>query len=167
MGTPGFDFISGYGFIAAEEAMGTIANPSPTLIRLNLDNLDTENYSPGEVEFTLIVEGRFLDGSSVVFFRGEELETIVLNDSTAIVQIPAFIGNPPIWVYTPPGPLTNGTDGGTSNILTFFDPTLTDVLISTAPSEKRYGEPLPDFTFTAKVIETGIWLQTQHHDEPG
>ncbi|MCA9056761.1 MAG: S8 family serine peptidase, partial [Planctomycetaceae bacterium] len=54
MNSPGFDFTSGYGFISAYNALAAIANPIPILDNLNLDNLNTEIYQPGDIEFTLI-----------------------------------------------------------------------------------------------------------------
>ena len=135
----------GAGFITSFEAASSFANPDPQLIRFNLDNL-VGGQNPGEVEFTLIVEGEFFTDSTLIYFRGEVLDPISQTDSTITVIIPPFEGNPAIWVQTPP--MTNsGLDGGTDSLF-FSDPVLTAVKIKVDELSKEYGEALPAFSFT-------------------
>ena len=62
MGTPGFDFSTGAGFINADAAMRTFAAPDPTLIQL----IVPQNTTPGPAPFTLTVTGLNLSPTSVV-----------------------------------------------------------------------------------------------------
>ena len=156
MEAPGFDFNTGNGYISSVSALEAFSNPTPNLLRFDLSNLDTAVYDPGEIEFTLILEGEYFDETTVVLFRGEELPTLILNDSTASAIIPTFVGNPEIWVYTQP--LTNGPDGGPSDTLTFTDREILDVLVTANDVTRRYGESNSDFNFTAKIQESGEQL---------
>ena len=117
MSTPGFDFISGAGFLRADEAMATFAAPTPVITSLDIPSGTT----PGTTPFIVTVEGGFLNPQSVVIVRGVEVPTVILNNNQAQADIPAFTGNPPIQIYTPP--ITpNGNDGGYSDSLFFFAP---------------------------------------------
>lgn len=137
--------IMGAGFVTSFEAASSFANPDPELIRFNLDNL-VDGQNPGDVEFTLIVEGEYFTDSTIIYFRGQQLDPITQTDSTITVVIPPFEGNPAIWVQTPP--LTNsGLDGGTDSLF-FSDPVLTPVTIKVNEVNKKYGEALPAFSFS-------------------
>ncbi|HXS56986.1 MAG TPA: S8 family serine peptidase, partial [Hanamia sp.] len=107
MGTPGFDFISGYGFIQADVALRTFATPKPLIVKLVLPD---STIKPGTAPINITVQGNFLDPASTVLFRGEPLPTTPINATEAKVTIPSFIGNPPIQVYTAPLS-SSGLDG--------------------------------------------------------
>lgn len=146
MNAPGFDFSSGYGFINADSAMRTFANPLPSLIQLVIPPATV----PGEAPFTLTVTGTNLSPNSVVQFRGEPLPTTVVNSSTATTVIPAFFGNPAISVFTPPIS-SSSLDGGYSDSLYFFDPVKKQITVTANPQTKKYAEALPVFTATVLV----------------
>lgn len=140
---------SGAGFINAFAAASSFANPSPVLARLNTDDL-SGGQNPGEVEFTLVAEGSFFTDETLLYFRGEVLTPISRTETSITVSIPPFVGNPVIWVQTPP--LTNsGKDGGADSLY-FFDPVRTPVAIKVEESTKKYGEALPAFTFTTDPV---------------
>jgi len=154
MDVTGFDFNTGYGLIQGDAAMATLAEPSPQLIQL----LWPDDVTPGEVPFTLTVEGRYLTENVQILFRGDPLEITARRDNgDNITQIdatlPPFIGNPPIQAYNPPNALTNGLDGGTTEPLYFFTPQKTTVTIKTDFTEKVYGEELPAFTYSIIMPE--------------
>ncbi len=147
MGTPGFDFNTGYGFVQANTAMRTFATPKPEINDLQLLLPPT---TPGPTPVVLTVQGNYLDAQSIINFRGNPLTTTVVNANTLSATIPAFTGNPAIQVYTPPVSV-NGTDGGLSNSLYFFTPVKKHVVITAGNKVKRYGEKLPAFTATVTV----------------
>lgn len=145
---PGFDFSSGFGFINADASMRTFAAPNPALIQLVIPPATT----PGQAPFQLTVTGFNLSPTSVIYFRDIPLTpTNVVNSGTATVTIPAFMGNPPIKVVTPPN-ITGGLDGGTSNILNFFDPVKKKILVTANNVSKKYAQQLPAFTTNVRVI---------------
>ncbi|MDF1573490.1 MAG: S8 family serine peptidase, partial [Bacteroidales bacterium] len=80
----GFDYQSGYGFIQADAAILTFANPLPEIREIHLP----ENIIPGEVEFSATISGNYFTGTSVVMLREIELPTSFVNDSTLQAQIP-------------------------------------------------------------------------------
>ncbi|NQU33855.1 MAG: S8 family serine peptidase, partial [Bacteroidetes bacterium] len=100
--------IGGSGFIQADAALKSFANPIPVLD----PNPFTVVPVPFEnISFDLIIKGNyFVVGKTQVLFRGEPLSIINATDTTLKVFIPAFTGNPAIQVYTPP--FDNGEDGG-------------------------------------------------------
>ena len=164
MGAPGYDVNNGYGFVLADDVIGSFSNPSPNLIQFNLANLDP-TQEPGDVEFVVIIEGEYFTEESVVIFRDEELETTFIDENTLEATIPEFIGNPPIYVFTPPNSLTNGSDGGDSNVLTFDDPVILDVEVKADDVTRRYGEANPaTLTFTTDVDDTGNPLSQEELD---
>ena len=147
MDATGFDFNTGYGFIQANTAMRTFATPTPVINDLQLLVPPT---TPGPAPVVLTVQGNYLDGQSVINFRGNPLPTTVVSPTTLSATIPAFTGNPAIQVYTPPVSV-NGTDGGLSNSLYFFTPIKKHVVITAENKVKRYGEKIPAFTVTVTV----------------
>ncbi|AFD07434.1 MBG domain-containing protein [Solitalea canadensis] len=141
MNTPGFDFISGNGFIRADVAIQSLAAAKPELIRL----LVPENVAPGNEPFTLTLRASYLSATTKVLFRDDTLATNYVNDSTATAPIPEFTGNPSIRAYTPSKSPT-GRDGGVSNSITFFEIQKKNVKIKAENKIIRYGEQLPVFT---------------------
>ena len=159
------NFADGFGFISAINAIDGFANPSPQLIALNLENLDTSIYAPGDTSFTLILEGAYFGDETVVFFRDDTLDNVtIINDSTAEVTIPSFIGNPPLYVLNAQAPNTNGNDGGSSDTLTFSDPVFEDIVIKVDNTTKKYGVPIPALSFSVVFAETGLPIPQEHLD---
>jgi hypothetical protein len=146
MEAPGFDFLSGAGFIRADSAVNRIASSTANLIRLVVP----DNVTPGLAPFDVTVKGNFLSPETEILFRGTPVTTTILNDSTAVASIPAFTGNPAITAYT--APITpSGKDGGLSNAITFFDIVKKHIVITADNKTKLYGEAIPTFTSTIKV----------------
>ncbi|MBX2814605.1 MAG: S8 family serine peptidase [Saprospiraceae bacterium] len=131
----------GAGFVSAFSTLESFANPAPDISKLDLSALGP-NPSEGGV---IVIEGSFFNDQTQVFLRDMELEVLAgSTDSTLIVEIPPFLGNPPIWIYN--APLANG-DGGADTTYT-NDPVITDVQISSISKMKKYGEALPPLSFT-------------------
>jgi subtilisin family serine protease len=148
MGSPGYDPASGFGFIQADAALLTMANPSPVISELVYDN----TLIPGMDSITVTIIGQFLTEGSQIYFNGEPLgtETTVEGDTIAVSIIPPFSElYPMIQVYNPPHAMTNGTDGGLSNPLYFN--TKETLLVTIDDKNKKYGESLPQFTATYSV----------------
>lgn len=141
MNTPGFDYISGNGFIRADVAIQSLAAAKPELIRL----LVPENVTPGGESFTLTLRASYLSANTKVLFRDDTLATNYVNDSTATAPIPEFTGNPAIRAFTPSKSPT-GKDGGVSNSITFFEIQKKNVRIKAENKTMLYGENLPSFT---------------------
>jgi hypothetical protein len=157
MDTPGYDPASGAGFIQADAALQTLANPSPFVTEISYD----ESLTPGLDEILLTIYGQFLNGESQVYFNGEPLEgSSTLEGDTAITAtIPPFDALfPEIQVYNPPLAGTNGLDGGLSNPLYFN--TKTTILVSIQDTAKTYGALLPEFsaTYTLETPDTSVVL---------
>ncbi|MEP7109841.1 MAG: MBG domain-containing protein [Ferruginibacter sp.] len=152
MGTPGFDFTSGYGFINADSAMRTFAKPDPTLDTLVFPS----SVVPGKSSFTLTVRGTNLSYNSIINFRGVPLETKVLNPGEATAEIPAFTGNPAISVYTPPFSLSN-RDGGSSDSMYFFKGAKKKIIVTADIITKKFAQQLP--SLTATVLVDSVLLQ--------
>jgi subtilisin family serine protease len=88
MREPGFDFGSGYGFIRSDLAIQEMAAATPSLIRLVVPT----GVTPGSVPFNVTVKANYLSTDTKILFRGIEVPTTFLNDSTALAAIPAFTG---------------------------------------------------------------------------
>jgi hypothetical protein len=158
MDSPGYDPASGYGFIKADAALFTLANPSPLISGLSYDT----TLMPGFDSIQITISGNYLTAGSQVYFDGEpvESETIILGDTAAISIIPPFSGlYPKIQVYNPPSPLTNGTDGGLSDPIYFT--TKETLLVIIDNKNKKYGEILPEFTasYSVETLEESLTLE--------
>ncbi len=152
MGTPGFDYSSGYGFVNADSAMRTFAKPDPSLIKL----LVPTNTTPGPAPFTLTITGLNLSSTSVIKFRDSALVTTIVNSDTATAVIPAFNGDPAISVYTPPIS-SSGLDGGSSDTLKFFGVIKKNIVVKADNKTKKYAQLLPGLTAT--ILVDGVELQ--------
>ena len=147
MDVAGFDFNTGYGLVDAGAAMSTFAAPNPEII--SLTPTDT-TIIPGTQPIAVIVQGNFLTTQSVILFRGVPLTTTVISSTQVSATVPAFTGNPPIQLYTPPiTPSLN--DGGYSDSIFFYAPVKKNVVIVADSKSKKYGEKLPDFTASIEV----------------
>ncbi len=144
----GYNFESGAGFINADAAMRSFAAPDPSLIQLVVP----ANTTPGTTPFTLTITGLNLSPTSVVRFRDSSLTLLYLSSGrdTATAEVPAFIGDPAISVYTPPL-FSNGIDGGTSDTLKFFGVAKRDVVVKADNKTKKYAQSFPEFTFSVTV----------------
>jgi hypothetical protein len=143
MYSTGYDPASGAGFIQADAALGTLANPSPYITGIYYDT----TLTPGVDPIVITIYGQFLTGESQIYFNGAPLEnaTIVLGDTAVSNTVPVFEDRyPMIQVYNPPMAGTNGTDGGLSNPLYFT--TKETIVVSIDDKAKKYGEVMPEFT---------------------
>ncbi|MBI1341739.1 MAG: S8 family serine peptidase [Terrimonas sp.] len=145
MNTPGFDFATGAGFVNADSAMRTFAAPDPTLIRLVVPQYVT----PGPAPFELTVTGENLSSTSIVKLGETELSTTYQNSELLTAEVPAFIGDPVITVYTPS--LTNAGDGGTSEGLKFTGVPKRNIVITADNKSTKYAQAFPAFTATITV----------------
>lgn len=145
MNTPGYDAATGAGYILADSALMDLANPAPYITHISYDT----TLTPGVDTLQLTIYGEYLTDGSTVWLDGVPLTNgVVINGDTAIITVVTpFSGlYPPIQVYNPPMPGTNGTDGGLSNPLYFT--TKETILVTVDNKSKKYGEVLPAFTAT-------------------
>jgi subtilisin family serine protease len=158
MYTPGYDPLSGAGFIQADAALQTLANASPIITSIFYDT----TLVPGIDPILLTVYGEFLTEDSEVWFNGAALEeeSILEGDTAIVATIPPFDELfPEIQVYNPPLEGTNGLDGGLSNSLYFN--TKQTILVEIGSVEKRYGEEIPLFSasYTISNPDSSITLE--------
>jgi hypothetical protein len=156
METPGFDFISGHGLINIDLVMRSFAAPTPSLNTLVVPTT-TPPTIPGNSVFTVTVLGDNFSTNSILYFRDSALASTVILDTVngiATAIIPEFDDNPPIRMYTPPYPTTNGLDGGFSNSLFFFD---ANISIRVDSITKKYSQQVP--ALTAKVYINDVLLE--------
>lgn len=141
MESPGFDLVSGAGFVQADAALRSFAAPTPSITGLVIpDTVET----PGLYPFDVSVKGNYLSSSSVILFRGVALPTTITGTTIASATVPAFTGNPAIQVYTPPV-TPAASDGGYSDSLFFFSPVKKSITVTAKDKVKKFGEVLPVF----------------------
>ena len=146
MYSSGFDFKSGYGFINADAAMRSFANPTPFIDEL----IVPANAIPNSTSF--IVKGSNLSNNSKIYYGNTELPTTVLNNNEATALVPVLTGNQPIRVHTP-SKTVSGLDGGFSNSLYFFSKHVT---VIANDATRKYGEVT---TLTPTVLVDGVLLE--------
>jgi hypothetical protein len=145
MGVPGYDAATGFGFIQTDNAIATFAMPSPRITKMTVPS----GITPGQSVFKVVVEGEFLNVTSVVYLKGIPLPTTLLSSTKVEAIVPVFGGNPPLQIYNPP--ITpSGLDGGFSNALYFFPKT--KITIQADNKTKLYGQTLPDLTATVTSL---------------
>lgn len=159
MSSPGYDAASGAGFILADSALLSLANPKPNLNALSYDN----TLTPGIDEIWVTVEGEYIDSESTIWFNGAPLEgeSVVESNTSISAFIPPYEdSNPKIQVFNNPKVGTNGLDGGLSNPL-YFLPEQT-ILVEVDDQNKKYGQSLPDFTasYSLETSEGFVPLET-------
>ena len=89
MNVPGYDEVSGFGFLQAQEVLLDIANPIPALMSYELpDGLDSASI--GSTSFEIVINGRFITDSTVVMFGDQMLETTVLGDTSVSAIVPTL-----------------------------------------------------------------------------
>lgn len=148
MGTPGFDLESGAGFILADSALLSLANPSPHLDRLSYDT----TLTPGVDDIWVTIHGEYLKSGAAVWFNGAPLqgESVIQGDTAISALISAYDDlYPAIQVYNQPKEGTNGLDGGLSNPLYFT--TKQTIIISVDDQAKKYAQLMPEFTASYSV----------------
>ena len=148
MGTPGFDYVTGYGMIRPYEALKTFAAPIPEIIAVT-----PHITAPPSTPVTITVSGIGLSSTSKIFFNDVELATSNIGGQL-IATIPAFTGNPPLTVYN--APITNNGDGGFSEPYYLLSGNNPQIEIIALNKSKRYGEKLP--AFTAEIKLDGVTL---------
>ena len=110
--------LGGAGFINIEKVFKTVANQTPKLLNIILE----EGKVPGieTVGVTILGEYFLSEDETKVIFDGKELDVISITDTEIVVQVDPFIANPCLIVNTiakTPG----GTDGGDSNCLQLLE----------------------------------------------
>jgi hypothetical protein len=133
--------VMGNGFLSAYNTLLGYANPSPSITQLDLTGFTGTPEEGG----TLVIKGEFfVEGTTEVYFRDQQLTPTDVTDSTITVVIPPYSGgNPAIWVLN--NAIADG-DGGADTAY-FSDPVITTIDIIANDTTKRFGEELPAFTF--------------------
>ena len=150
MGTPGFDFESGYGFVRADEALLSFSNPTPALYQLQLQDTTLD---PGIDSLVVLLEGDYFTTDVAILLRNDTVPTSLVNSSTIQATIPPFTGNPAITACLGPKS-SSGLDGGCSDTLLFFAPTKMDVQVIVHNQTKKYSQDIPELTFDVLVDDT-------------
>ena len=147
MVTPGFDQTSGNGFIQADQALLTFAEPKPELTQIIYQ--DT-NQTPGLDTLDISLKGNFMTSGSILLFRDDTISSTFLNSTEIEAKIPPFNGNP--WLRVVNAPISSSLlDGGYSDSLFFFSTVKKKILVIADQQSKRYGEAIPSLTFTVLV----------------
>ena len=147
MDVPGFDLNTGHGFVNIDSSMRTIANPTPLVISLELED---SSLVPGAQPMDILIHGSYFSIGSVVLFGTDTLQTTVVSNTLATTTIPAFTDNKLVSVYTPPISLL-GTDGGVSNSISITGIPKKTITIIADNKSKKYAAVMPAFTTTILV----------------
>lgn len=144
---PGFDLESGAGAIQADAAMLTMANARPIITAL----ISPPGLQPSNTtDFTLRVTGQYLNAATKVYVRGAAIPTVFVNSTEVTATVSGSISDdPPIQLYNPPKS-PSGLDGGLSEALFLFS-SRKAVVVKADSKTKKFGEPLPTFTFSVTV----------------
>lgn len=147
MHSNGFDFESGAGFVQADLALLSFANPNPEVVQLM--QLDT-TLTPGTDTLEVLVEGNYFTPSTVILMRDDTLTTSYINSSEIQAMVPPFNGNPAIRGYN--APITSSLlDGGYSDTLLFYAPIKKNIQVIADNKHKLFSEVIPELTFTVLV----------------
>ena len=153
MDAPGFDFHTGYGFIQADAALRTIANPSPQIISLEFINPD---LTPGAQPMEVLIHGNYFSQDTKIIFGKDTLPTQINTNSLATVTLPVFYSDKLISAYTPfitPSEL----DGGISSHIAINGIPKKNITIIANNKTREYGTVMP--TFTSTILVDGDSLQ--------
>lgn len=147
IGSGTYDANYGNGFIQADAALFSIANPAPVLY-------DISNIvgNPGIEPVTITVTGSYFTPETSVYFNGSIMSTTVdLEAGILQAELPPFAElYPPITAYNPPREGTNGKDGGMSNALYFTQkPTIVGTFEDTS---KTYGQSMPEVSMSYEIV---------------
>jgi hypothetical protein len=147
MDVPGFDYKTGYGFVQADSAARTLANPTPVLTGLQFSD---PSLVPGAQPMDVTVLGNYLSSSTKIILGSDTLPTTVINNNTAIATLPAFDGVELLSSYTTPKS-PSGLDGGLSNSISITGIIKKNITIKADNKSKKYGAVFPAFTATIFV----------------
>ncbi len=147
MNTGGFDFTTGNGFIQADAAVRTFANPRPQISQLEFVD---PNLIPGAQPMQLIVRGNYLSAGTRIIFGTDTLPTTVTGTSQAITTIPVFYSDKLVSAYTAPR-TTSLLDGGISNSISITGLPKKNITVIANNKTKKYAAGLPVFTSTILV----------------
>ncbi|MEJ2593763.1 MAG: S8 family serine peptidase [bacterium] len=144
IGSGSYDPAYGNGFIQADMALFSFANPAPVL-----DYLTTESGGvPGAEVVTITLQGRYFTENTILYFDGMEITGAMVDpaNGTITAEIPPFTElYPPITAYNPPV-TPSLKDGGMSNALYFTQkPTIAGNMNDVT---KYFGEVMPDVNLT-------------------
>ena len=153
MDSPGFDYRSGHGFIQADEALRSLANPTPEISRLEF--LDT-TLVPGQQPMEVIIHGHYFSPQTKVIFGNDTLPTQITNGNLGSAILPVFYSSKLIRAYTP-SKSPSALDGGLSNSIAIDGIPKKNVTVVANSTTKKYGESLP--AFTATILVDGDSLQ--------
>ncbi|MDZ7606894.1 MAG: MBG domain-containing protein [Cyclobacteriaceae bacterium] len=157
MGVPGYDVVSGNGFVQANRVLSGFANPVPQLngISVNQQVVAGEEYT----NIILTADGDYFTPESKIIVRDDTIQATFISSSEISATI-ILNGDPGISVYTPPRNGTNGSDGGSSVVRKIFDVEKMVVTIKSDNQTKYYLEELPEYTYTATGLPEGITLES-------
>ena len=147
MGTPGFDFNTGYGFMQADAALRTIANPSPQINSLEFTNPD---LTPGAQPMEVLIHGNYFSPDTKIIFGNDTLATQINSFTLATVTLPVFYSDKLISAYSP-SITPSALDGGISNSIAINGIPKKNIAIKANNQTKKFGTVLPSFTSTILV----------------
>ncbi len=157
MGAPGVDKESGAGFIQADQALLSFANPKPDLYQISF--LDTTQI-PGIDTTQINISGNYFTPSSILLLRDDTIKINYTSSSKAEASLPPFNGNPAIRIYNKPIS-SSLLDGGLSDTLLLFSPIKKTVQVIAHSKEKKYSEAIPNLTFEV-LVDSIIHDSTQY-----
>ena len=134
---------TGYGFIQADAAIATFAAPKPEIGELIL----SLGSIPGKSTIRITVKGNNFIAETSITMNKEVLKTTFVSATEVIATIPVFSGDPAIQAYNPPIS-SSKLDGGYSNSFYFSRPYKDTLTFVAENAAKKYGEPVPSFTYT-------------------
>jgi hypothetical protein len=158
----GWNYKAGHGLVQPYAAIRTFASPTPRIDELVYDR----EYTPGETPLTLQVKGEHFTDNTVIYYRGQPVQTEVVDDNTleANITIVSAIRSA-INVYNPPFPGTTTANGGFSNTLYLFSDAKLKVVLKADDKQKKYGEVLPPNTMSIYVNDDPLAVFNQKFNE--
>lgn len=158
----GWNYKAGHGLVQPYAAIRTFASPTPRIDELVYDR----EYTPGETPLTLQVKGEHFTDNTVIYYRGQPVQTDVVDENTleANLTIEAAIRSA-INVYNTPVPGTIVANGGFSNTLYLFSDAKLKVVLKADDKQKKYGEVLPSNTMSIFVNGDPLAVFNQKFNE--
>ena len=147
MDSSGNNANSGHGFIQADKALQTLANPFPVVDSVHLQD---SAYTPGTDPVTVVIDGSYFRDDAKVIFQYDTIPAVITNGTRLTAVIPPFNGNPPLTIYNPPL-ITNGVDGGVSDSTYLKSGTPLNVKITVNSASKYFGEIIPGYTIDVTI----------------
>jgi hypothetical protein len=155
MGTPGFDYSSGFGLINTTAALNTFANPKPTIKKF----YSTDSLNPGTAmpmpasisRFALLIDGENFLPTTRVYFNDSLIASHYLNENRIWARIDSFTGNPKIKLVTDAKSISN-QDGGAAELKLFENRKL--ITISPRDTSRKYGQNNP--VFQSRIMIDGV-----------